>query len=99
MAVKQRFEIIYKGSAANVVEYSLRNGRVFRIEFTDASLKPLVVTVAHDSEDKKFWTSIPEGRQELAAEVGRLIATYIRNYKEICATTTVKKLPAPSLFD
>ena len=99
MTVIQRFEIVYKGSAAKVVEYSLRNGRVFRVEFTDLLLKPLVVTVAHDSEDKKFWTSLPEGRQELAEETGRLIAIYIRNIKEICATTTDKKLHAPSLFD
>ncbi|QEC74714.1 hypothetical protein [Mucilaginibacter ginsenosidivorax] len=99
MAVKQRFEIIYKDSAASVVEYSLRSGRVFRVKFMDDALKPLVVTVARDADDKKFWTSVPEGRQQLAAEIGKLIATYIRNYQEICVTITVKKSPAPSLFD
>jgi len=100
MAAIQQFEITYRGSAALVAEHSLKSGRVFHIEFAQPAMKPLVITVAHDSDDKKFWTSVPEGRQELAEELGRLVAAYIRNKKkEICVTTTAKKLPAPSLFD
>jgi hypothetical protein len=98
-AVIQQFKISYRDLPVDIAEHSLRNGRVFSAEFSDASIKPLIVTVAHDSNDKKFWTSMPEGRQELAEEIGRLIADYIRNHKEPCVTTTDKKSPVPSLFD
>jgi hypothetical protein len=99
MAVEQQFEIIFQGQVADVAGYRFKNGRVFRIQFGQPTLKPLVITVAHDSEDKKFWTSMPEGRQELAEEIGKLVAAFIRNQSKICVTTTDKKLPAPSLFD
>ncbi|QEM12384.1 hypothetical protein [Mucilaginibacter rubeus] len=100
MAAIQEFEITYQGLAATVAEHSLKHGRVFHIDFAQPTMMPLVITVAYDSDDKKFWTSIPEGRQELAEEVGKLVAGYIRNKKkEICATTTVKKSPVLSLFD
>lgn len=62
----------------------------------------VVITVANDDEGKKFWTSVPEGRQELAEEVGRLVALYVKSNKDkkkVCVTTTDKKLPVLSLFD
>ena len=100
MAAIQQFEITYEGSIAMVAEHSLKSGRVFHIDFAQPTIKPLIITVAYDSDDKKFWTSVPEGRQELAEEIGRLVAGYIRNKKkEICVTTTVKKSPVLSLFD
>jgi hypothetical protein len=99
MAVKQQFKISYKNLPVDIAEHDLRNGRVFYAEFADPSIKPLIITIAHDSKDKKFWTSMPEGRQELAEEIGRLIAGYIRNHKEEpCVTITDKKLPVPNLF-
>ncbi|WCT14389.1 hypothetical protein [Mucilaginibacter jinjuensis] len=99
MSVKQQFKISYKDLPVEVAEHNLRNGRVFSAEFSDASIKPLIITIAHDSNDKKFWTSMPEGRQELAEEIGRLIADYIRNHKEPYVIITDKKLPVLSLFD
>ncbi|WP_432328010.1 hypothetical protein ACRQ5D_33900 [Mucilaginibacter sp. P25] len=100
MAAIQEFEITYLGSAANVAEHSFKNGRVFHIDFAERGIKPLIITVAYDADDKKFWTSVPEGRQEMAEQVGKLVAAYIRNKKkEICVTTTAKKSPVPSLFD
>jgi hypothetical protein len=100
MAAIQQFEITYQGLTAMVAEHSLKSGRVFHVDFAQPTIKPFIITVAYDSDDKKFWTSVPEGRQELAEEVGRLVAGYIRNKKkEICVTTTVKKSPVLSLFD
>ena len=99
MSVIKQFEVNYNGSPATVTEHKLKSGRIFRIEFSKGAVKPLIITVAHDSKDKKFWTSIPEGRQELAEEVGKLIASYLRSNIQICVTTTDKKLRAPSLFD
>jgi hypothetical protein len=42
----------------------------------------LIVTKAAGTEIGKFWTSIPEGRQEEADEVGELITEYLRDKKK-----------------
>jgi hypothetical protein len=99
MSVIKQFEISYDSAPAKVTEHALKSGRIFRIEFSKRILKPLIITVAHDADDKKFWTSIPEGRQALAEEVGKLVASYLRSNIQICVTTTDKKSHAPSLFD
>jgi hypothetical protein len=71
------FTIEYEGVAATVDEHHLRDMRVFRITFSGPR-KPLVITVAEKPGGKKWWTSVPQGRQKEAEEVGRLIAHYIR---------------------
>lgn len=71
------FTIEYEGSAAQVTEHELQEMRVFRITFTGPR-KPLVITVAEKPGGKKWWTSVPQGRQKEAEEVGKLIADYIR---------------------
>lgn len=78
--VEPPFEIEYKGSVTKVTEAEIRSRRIFHIQYTDDK-KPLTVTIGRDNKDVKFWTSIPEGRQEEAEEVGKLIAEYIRNKK------------------
>jgi hypothetical protein len=99
MSVIKEFEIRYDGAPATVTEHALKSGRIFRIEFSNRSVKSLIITVAHDANEKKFWTSIPEGRQALAEEVGKLVASYLRSNIQICVITTDKKSHAPSLFD
>jgi hypothetical protein len=71
------FDIEYEGSPARVSEHELQEMRIFRITFTNPR-KPLVITVAEKPGGKKWWTSVPQGRQKEAEEVGRLIADYIR---------------------
>jgi hypothetical protein len=71
------FAIDYEGFAATVSEHTLQDMRIFRITFTGPR-KPLVITVAEKPSGKKWWTSVPQGRQKEAEEVGRLIADYIR---------------------
>jgi hypothetical protein len=71
------FSIEYQGLAATVTEHDLAETRVFHITFTGAR-KPLVITVSEMPGGKKWWTSVPQGRQKEAEEVGRLIADYIR---------------------
>ncbi|MET3606948.1 hypothetical protein ABIC74_000790 [Mucilaginibacter rubeus] len=99
MSVIKQFDISYEGAPATVTEHTLKSGRIFRIVFSNRTLKSLIITVAHDANDKKFWTSIPEGRQELAEEVGKLVASYLRSNIQICVTTTDKESHVPSLFD
>jgi len=55
--------------------------RVFHIDFK-GSRKPLVIAVGIGLRDQKFWTSIPQGRQEEAEKIGKLIAEYIRGKRK-----------------
>ena len=71
------FAIEYEGSATTVTEHELKEMRVFHIAF-NGPRKPLVITVAEMPGGKKWWTSVPQGRQKEAEEVGKLIANYIR---------------------
>lgn len=79
--VEPPFEIEYKGGVSKVTEAEIRNRRIFQIQFVNAK-KPLTITVGKGLGDEKFWTSIPEGRQEEAEEIGKLIAAYIRSKKK-----------------
>jgi hypothetical protein len=54
MSVIKQFEISYDSAPAKVTEHALKSGRIFRIEFSKRILKPLIITVAHDADDKKF---------------------------------------------
>lgn len=78
--VEPPFEIEFKGNVSKVTEAEIKTRRVFYIQFMDGK-KPLTITVGRINKDQKFWTSIPEGRQEEAEEVGKLIAAYIRSKK------------------
>ena len=49
---------------------------VYIANFVDA--QPLVLVRASDANSGRFWTSVPEGRQELAQRIGPLIAEQIR---------------------
>ena len=94
------FEVELNGQIVQVSEHRIKSARVFHIVYPIRK-PPLNITIAEDSDGFKFWTSLPEGRQEEAEFAGKVIAAYIREYRrnQVCATTTDKKLPAPSLFD
>jgi hypothetical protein len=94
------FDIEVNGLHCQVSIHSIKNAKVFHIVY-EHSRPALNITVGVNSDDEKFWTSIPEGRQEEAEFAGKVIASYIREYRrnQLCVTTTDKKLHAPSLFD
>lgn len=94
------FELEFGGQIVRVSEHTIKSARVFHIVYPDRK-PPLNITIATNRDGEKFWTSVPESRQDEAEVVGKLIAAYIRDYrrKQACATTTDKKLPVPSLFD
>jgi len=79
--MEQPFDIEYEGSPAQVSEHYLEDMRIFRIVFASAR-KQLIITVAEKPDGKKWWTSVPQGRQQEAEEVGRLIAEYIRSKRK-----------------
>ncbi|HJP62605.1 MAG TPA: hypothetical protein VJ844_04145 [Mucilaginibacter sp.] len=94
------FDVELSGRIVRVSDHTINSARVFHIVYP-GKRKPLNITIATGEGDVKFWTSIPEGRQEEAEFAGKVIATYLRNYRrtQACAITTDKKLAAPSLFD
>jgi hypothetical protein len=79
--IEPPFEIEFDGITANVREHDVNDTRVFHITFSDKR-KPLVITVADAPGNKKWWTSVPQGRQTEAEQIGKLIATYIRAKRE-----------------
>lgn len=76
--IEPPFEIEYQGKPVKVAEHEIKDKRVFHIDFNDWK-KPLVIAVGLNRFEEKFWTSIPEGRQQEAEEVGKLIAIHIRS--------------------
>ena len=78
----------------------IKSAKVFHLVYP--SNKPaLNLTIATADDGGKFWTSLPEGRQEEAEVAGSVIAAYLREHRrnQACVTTTDKRSAAPSLFD
>jgi len=94
------FDIDINGLSAHVTTHTIKSAMVFHIVFSGRR-SALNITIATKDDGDKFWTSVPEGRQEEAELAGKAVASYLRTYRrqQACVTTTDKKLAAPSLFD
>jgi hypothetical protein len=73
----ESFAIINNEIPATVEELSIAAQTIYRVIFTDKTA-PLILTRATNHNAGRFWTSIPEGRQEFAEEIGKLIEKHIR---------------------
>lgn len=70
------FDLDFKGGKIRVQRHFVANQTIYRIVFAD--IRPaLVVTRALNENAAHWWTSIPEGRQKEANEIGPLITDYI----------------------
>jgi hypothetical protein len=74
---ENHFELELNGVKMMVDRLSLPGYNAFRVVFSSAR-KPIVVVRATDFNDTRFWTSIPEGRQNEAEGVGALIEDYFK---------------------
>ena len=70
------FELDFNGGKIRVQRHFVANHTIYRILFADKR-PALVVTRALNENAASWWTSIPEGRQKEANEIGPLIAAYI----------------------
>ena len=70
-----KFELELNGVRMNVYELDLPKYKAFRIEFSSKRL-PIIVARTKDASKNIFWTSIPEGRQQEAEGIGKLIEEY-----------------------
>ncbi len=73
---KEAFEITYQENILKVMPVYIEKQVLYHIQFPDKT-PPLVICSAINFDREKFWTFIPEGRQELAIETGWLIDNYL----------------------
>lgn len=71
------FELEFDGNSIRISEHEIEGKRVFHVDFKGLKSK-LLITVGLGLRDQKFWTSIPQGRQKEAEQIGQLIAARIR---------------------
>jgi hypothetical protein len=76
MSQQETFEIIYKEQSLPVERMMLGGFTCFRVGLIGKAV--LVVTRAEKEGGEKFWTSVPEGRQVEAEQIGPLIESYYR---------------------
>jgi hypothetical protein len=71
------FELDFKNGKISVQCHLVNNQTIYRIVFSDKRAA-LVITKFLTENAPRWWTSIPEGRQKEAEEIGPLIAQYIK---------------------
>jgi hypothetical protein len=74
------FEFNFKDGMIRVQRHLVSNQTVYRIVFSDKR-NPLVITRALSDNAALWWTSIAEGRQREAKEIGALIEQYFETKK------------------
>lgn len=70
------FELDFNGGKIKIEEHTIAERTIYRILFSDKR-SPLIITIATNIYDSHFWTSIPEGRQPEAEEIGALISKHL----------------------
>jgi hypothetical protein len=67
----------YKGVKINVRKHVIHAVEVYRVVFADGR-PPMTITEAQKNSRRTFWTSIPEGRQQEAEDIGELITNHFK---------------------
>ena len=75
------FVIEYEGQPVRVKEVLMGGRNTYFVSLTDQP--PLALVRANDANGGRFWTSVPEGRQELAEKIGPLIAEQIKRKEDV----------------
>ena len=75
------YKIEYEGYVLTVTEVYIKESRVFHVVFSN-HLKPLNLVVVESTKGQRYWTSVPQGRQAEADEIGPVIAHYYKNKKK-----------------
>ena len=72
------FDLEFGTATIRVEQIQIPGQTFFRVNFSN-QIPPLTLLRATDANQAKFWTSIPEGRQNLAEQIGPLIEKYYRS--------------------
>jgi len=74
----ETFDLQFGDNIIRVEQIQIPGQTFFRIIFPN-QVPELRILRALDINKEKFWTSVPEGRQELAEQIGPLIEKYYRS--------------------
>jgi len=72
----QKFEIVFRDRTVPVEQLLIGKNIAWLVHLHGQL--PLLLTRASDANHVRFWTCVPEGKQELAEAIGPLIAEQIR---------------------
>lgn len=72
----KKFEFELKGLKIVVIEHTVQDQQVFRLEFAD-NRKPLVIARVK-TWNGEMWTSIPQGRQQEAEQFVSEISKHLK---------------------
>ena len=72
------FEIDYLNQKLSISTKKIEEQVLFKIDFSGGN-KPVIICRATNFQGNKFWTSVPEGRQTEAEQIGPLIEQYYRS--------------------
>ena len=72
------FDLEFGNGTIRVEQIQIPGQTFFRVNFSN-QIPQLTLLRATDANQAKFWTSIPEGRQNLAEQIGPLIEKYYRS--------------------
>ena len=71
------FDLSYKEEKLKVQGHSIGSETIFKISFSNTCSSSLITRAIHEN-GYRFWTSIPEGRQREAEEIGKHIEQYYK---------------------
>ena len=74
----ETFDLAFGNAVMRVEEIKVPGQTFFIVNFSN-EIPQLRLLRSIDINGSKFWTSIPEGRQNLAEQVGPLIENYYRS--------------------
>lgn len=69
------FQLTFNDVQLKVERFDVEGQVFFRVSFPSKE-QPLTILRAEHFNGNKFWTSMPEGRQKLAEEIGILVEQY-----------------------
>ncbi|MES2429291.1 MAG: hypothetical protein V4556_00040 [Bacteroidota bacterium] len=74
------FDLEFGVNTIRVERLEIPGQTFFRVNFSN-KIPTLNLLRATNSQNEKFWTSVPEGRLVLAQQIGLLIEQYYRSKK------------------
>ena len=70
------FNIEYKGNRLFIQILDIGTQRIYKVNFPSETA--LLITRAKNADGVYFWTSVPEGKQQMAVEIGTLIEPILK---------------------
>lgn len=77
MELSTNFQLIWRNKELEVLPKKVGGGWVYIIRFPDRT-PVLMLTYATKEKGGHFWTSVPEGRQGEAEQIGPMITEHYR---------------------